>query len=52
MKPRIRPKRRYTLNSTWFECQGVIPGTNLEGWGYGITISEAYENWLEEPIPF
>jgi len=52
MKPRVRPKRRSGFKSDWFECQGRIPGTGLEGWGYGRTIQEAYENWLDEPIPF
>lgn len=52
MKPRIRPKRRAGFQADWYECQGLIPGAKLEGWGYGRTIAEAYANWLEEPIPF
>ena len=53
MKPRIRPlPKRAKFDYLKFECQGLIPGTKLEGWGYGRTIAEAYANWLESPIPF
>jgi len=53
MKPKIRPLRNLgPLDGPWFECKGFIPGTKLEGWGYGRTIEEAYESWLSEEILF
>lgn len=51
MKPRIRFKSKGYFKGN-FECQGIIPGTSCDGWGYGLTIEEAFKNWRDEPIPF
>lgn len=51
MKPRVRFKSKGAFKGL-FECQGIIPGAGIDGWGYGPTIEEAFKSWRDEPIPF
>lgn len=51
-KPRIKPKKHWRLTGPWYECHGIHPSMKIEGWAYGRSIQEAYQNWLDDPLPF